>query len=144
MVCIQHGIDQYQRVVAVCSVGRIDLAEALVSHGLAVALTQDTDTYMPAEARARSVKIGLWGSEFVLPADYRAAHPESQPVSRQYVQTEASVHERVATRPLVYYANCNAARAAGAAPIYRGQPGYRQEMDGDNDGIACEPYRGRR
>lgn len=41
-----------------------------------------------------------------------------------------------------YYPNCNAARAAGAAPIYAGQPGYRSEMDGDSDGIACEPYRG--
>ena len=44
----------------------------------------------------------------------------------------------------VYYANCDAARAAGAAPIYRGQPGYRSELDRDNDGIACEPYRGQR
>jgi hypothetical protein len=42
-----------------------------------------------------------------------------------------------------YYPGCNAARAAGAAPIYRGQPGYREEMDGDGDGIACEPHRSR-
>ncbi|WP_207767425.1 excalibur calcium-binding domain-containing protein [Arthrobacter glacialis] len=40
-----------------------------------------------------------------------------------------------------YYANCDAARAAGAAPLYVGQPGYRSGMDGDNDGIACEPKR---
>lgn len=40
-----------------------------------------------------------------------------------------------------YYRNCDAARAAGVAPIYRGSPGYRPEMDGDSDGIACEPYR---
>jgi Excalibur calcium-binding domain len=43
----------------------------------------------------------------------------------------------------VYYAGCRDARAAGAAPLYRGDPGYRSGMDGDNDGIACEPYRGR-
>jgi hypothetical protein len=43
----------------------------------------------------------------------------------------------------VYFSGCNAARAADAAPIYEGQPGYRSEMDGDSDGIACEPYRGR-
>ena len=41
----------------------------------------------------------------------------------------------------VYYPGCNAARAAGAAPLFRGQPGYRPEMDGDGDGIACEPHR---
>ena len=38
----------------------------------------------------------------------------------------------------VYYKNCAAARAAGAAPLYRGQPGYRAALDRDNDGIACE------
>jgi hypothetical protein len=41
----------------------------------------------------------------------------------------------------VYYSGCNEARAAGAAPIHAGEPGYRSEMDGDDDGIACEPRR---
>ena len=40
-----------------------------------------------------------------------------------------------------YYPNCSAARAAGAAPIHAGQPGYRQALDRDLDGIACEPLR---
>ena len=38
------------------------------------------------------------------------------------------------------YRNCAAARAAGAAPLYRGQPGYAAHLDRDSDGIACEPY----
>jgi len=38
----------------------------------------------------------------------------------------------------VYYRNCKAARDAGVAPLYRGQSGYRRELDRDNDGIACE------
>jgi hypothetical protein len=45
--------------------------------------------------------------------------------------------------PIVHYRNCDAARRAGAAPIRTGEPGYRPELDRDNDGIACEPYRGR-
>ncbi|USI79087.1 excalibur calcium-binding domain-containing protein [Sphingopyxis sp. USTB-05] len=40
-----------------------------------------------------------------------------------------------------YWRGCDDARAAGTAPVYRGEPGYREGMDGDNDGIACEPYR---
>ncbi|MBC6982905.1 excalibur calcium-binding domain-containing protein [Caulobacter sp. 17J80-11] len=36
------------------------------------------------------------------------------------------------------YPNCAAARAAGAAPVYRGQPGYGPHLDRDNDGIGCE------
>lgn len=38
----------------------------------------------------------------------------------------------------VYYRNCAEARAAGAAPIRRGEPGYRPGLDRDHDGIACE------
>jgi hypothetical protein len=37
-----------------------------------------------------------------------------------------------------YYANCAAARAAGAAPVMRGQPGYSRKLDRDNDGVGCE------
>ncbi|MHA7291536.1 excalibur calcium-binding domain-containing protein [Arthrobacter sp. MDT3-24] len=38
----------------------------------------------------------------------------------------------------VYYANCTAARAAGAAPIYAGTPGYGTHLDRDRDGIGCD------
>jgi len=37
-----------------------------------------------------------------------------------------------------YYRNCSAARAAGAAPVYRGERGYGSHLDRDNDGIGCE------
>jgi hypothetical protein len=37
-----------------------------------------------------------------------------------------------------YYASCAAARSAGVAPLYLGDPGYRPGLDGDRDGIACE------
>lgn len=39
------------------------------------------------------------------------------------------------------WGGCNDARAAGTAPIYAGEPGFREDMDGDGDGIACEPIR---
>jgi outer membrane biosynthesis protein TonB len=42
------------------------------------------------------------------------------------------------TAEAVYYANCSAVRAAGAAPIYRGEPGYSSKLDRDGDGVACE------
>ncbi len=41
------------------------------------------------------------------------------------------------------FRNCTEARALGAAPVRRGQPGYGPHLDRDNDGIGCEPYRGR-
>ena len=38
----------------------------------------------------------------------------------------------------MYYENCDAARAAGAAPVHRGDPGYGSHLDRDGDGAACE------
>ena len=38
----------------------------------------------------------------------------------------------------VYFENCDAARAAGAAPVRRGDAGYGPHLDRDGDGSACE------
>ena len=39
------------------------------------------------------------------------------------------------------FTNCDAVRAAGRAPLRRGDPAYaaNPQLDGDNDGVACEP-----
>jgi hypothetical protein len=37
-----------------------------------------------------------------------------------------------------YYQNCDAVRAAGAAPLYAGQPGFRAALDRNSNGVACE------
>ncbi len=36
------------------------------------------------------------------------------------------------------FANCTAARQAGAAPVRRGAPGYGRHLDRDDDGLGCE------
>lgn len=74
----------------------------------------------------------------------RAAEEQAQQQAQQEAQTEQSQTEQSQTQEQsdesseTYYANCAEARAAGAAPIYRGEPGYRSGLDRDNDGIACE------
>lgn len=42
------------------------------------------------------------------------------------------------TTTAVFYKTCEEARAAGAAPLRRGQPGYRVQLDNNGDGVACE------
>lgn len=141
--CEQRDIDDYGRIVATCRIGQTDLSAAMVDAGLAVALPHFSTFYVANEARARDRRIGLWDSEFQLPGDYRAAHPA--PRARPAPPADSPRQSFTRQKPSgVYFRGCNEARAAGAAPIYRGQPGYRPEMDGDGDGIACEPYRGRR
>ncbi|MFC3963260.1 excalibur calcium-binding domain-containing protein [Nocardia jiangsuensis] len=40
--------------------------------------------------------------------------------------------------PRVSYSSCKEAKAAGAAPLHRGDPGYSRGLDRDGDGVACE------
>jgi len=48
--------------------------------------------------------------------------------------TAASIQESAS----VFFGSCDDARSAGAAPLQRGQPGYRDDLDRDQDGVACE------
>jgi Excalibur calcium-binding domain len=73
----------------------------------------------------------------------RPAHPRVKMAARGDVGRPVRP-VRSAPQAQVYFSGCNEVRAAGLAPLFRGQPGYRPGMDGDNDGIACESYRGRR
>ena len=55
------------------------------------------------------------------------------------IAVAAGVVRARAPQPGDHWGGCHAARAAGTAPIYRGEPGYREGMDRDGDGVACEP-----
>lgn len=65
--------------------------------------------------------------------------PVTQQEQKAAIVREAEAKE---IEQSVYYAGCNEVRAQGLDPLYRGDPGYREGMDGDGDGVACEPYYG--
>lgn len=142
--CTQQDRDGYGRIVATCRVGRSDLSAVMVRAGLAIALPQFSEAYVETEARAKVFRMALWSSEFQVPSEYRAAHPALYAPLTRAAAARAGMAQSGRTAPAsVWYRGCNDVRAAGKAPLYRSQPGYRIEMDGDGDGIACEPYRGR-
>jgi hypothetical protein len=67
-------------------------------------------------------------------------YDEAAIVTAHSIDQARSLGREHAPPAATYYSGCSEARAAGVAPIYAGEPGYREEMDGDRDGIACEPY----
>ena len=84
-----------------------------------------------AEDEARNAQRGLWGP----PCHGSTTAAASAPAP--FVGSPAA--EAPATAPSgAYYPNCKAARRAGAAPLLAGTPGYRPDLDGDGDGVACE------
>ncbi len=66
------------------------------------------------------------------PAAVNAPHPPAP------AKTTAAVTAPSGGGSDVEYANCDAVRAAGAAPIHRGEPGYAPHLDRDGDGVGCE------
>lgn len=68
-----------------------------------------------------------------------AAKAAAEQAAAQQAVPQAPVQQAVPQAPAAaYYANCTAAKAAGAAPLYAGQPGYSTSLDRDRDGVACE------
>ena len=55
--------------------------------------------------------------------------PSSSPQRAQQAVSSSSRRE---------FANCSQARAAGAAPVRIGDPGYGAHLDRDGDGVGCE------
>lgn len=143
--CQQLERDEYDRAVSVCEANGVDIGQALLASGMAVALQPAAENYREAEKQAQALLEGIWAGDFQLPADYRAENPQiEQARPPERTEPPAPMRQSQQTSRQVYYRNCDAARAAGAAPLRRGEPGYRPALDADNDGIACEPYRGRR
>lgn len=70
--------------------------------------------------------------------DYHCHRAPSQTSSSRSRGTGPQGVSRAVSQTGAAYANCSAARAAGAAPVRRGEPGYGQHLDRDNDGIGCE------
>lgn len=79
---------------------------------------------------------------FALLAIYSVVNQDKLPAAVQTVVKTSRGQDRDRSPTAgAYYPNCDAARAAGVTPLYADEPGYREAMDGDEDGVACEPYR---
>lgn len=66
---------------------------------------------------------------------------EEEPAVKEPVveeETEPVIEEEEPAVESVFYENCSAVRAAGAAPIRTGDPGFGDHLDRDGDGVACE------
>lgn len=77
VTCETLGRDRYGRAVAVCLADGVDLAEAMVASGWAIAVPEGRSgpaRYGMAEAQARSGRQGLWDGRFETPEAWRRGH----------------------------------------------------------------------
>lgn len=130
--------DRYGRLLAYIWIDGELFNELLIDAGLArVAYVFEpnvkyVDRLRAAQDDARKREAGIWSIENYATEDgYREEAAAEAGDANDAGNAEASDEEP-------YYARCADARAAGVAPIRRGEPGYRPGLDGDGDGIACE------
>ncbi|WP_291295233.1 thermonuclease family protein [Elioraea sp.] len=77
VACGVTGRDRYGRAVGICHADGLDLAEAMVASGWALALAEGRrgpSRYGVAEAQARSARNGLWEGRFDTPESWRRAN----------------------------------------------------------------------
>lgn len=158
--------DRYGRLLAYVYVNGKMFNETLLEKGYArVAVYPPNTKYLEQLEKAQSTAevkaLGIWEKENYVTEDgfdVAAYEPEPEPepepvveedpapepepvVEEQEPEPEPVVEEPVEEEPAtesVFYKNCDAARAAGAAPVHAGEPGYASHLDRDGDGIGCD------
>lgn len=107
--------------------GRGSVEEADADPVATQAEAADVDTSAELLRAAERVDAEAAAAEIPAPQPLYVPPPEPayEPPVRQQAQS-------------VYFRNCSEARAAGAAPVRRGDPGYARKLDRDGDGVGCE------
>jgi endonuclease YncB( thermonuclease family) len=124
--------DRYDRILRYIDIGDTDAGLSLIEQGLAIARYDSRDgygrhpredTYIAADdATAHRCDLAA-----------PAAEPEPEPAP-----TPPPPSSGPGSGAGGAWKNCTEARDAGAAPVYRGDPGYGSHLDRDDDGIGCE------
>lgn len=70
--CEGDEVDQYDRLIAVCSAGRTNLNREMVRSGWAVAFRRFSDDYLEQELEAAKANRGIWRGGFTRPVEHRA------------------------------------------------------------------------
>ncbi|MEU4763699.1 excalibur calcium-binding domain-containing protein [Actinosynnema sp. NPDC023794] len=115
----------------------VDLAGHVVGQGMARAEQTASAALASAQDAAKAAGLGLWGAPCA-GADTVAPPPPPPPAPKPTYDPPPPQPVQPAPPADAYYANCDAVRAAGKAPLYAGQPGYRAALDRNKDGVACE------
>ena len=115
--------DRYGRILRHILVDGVPVGLPMIQNGLADARYDSLDGYQRHRFQDQ----------------YRAADGLNASVCASPVTAPPTATAPLAPPPAnVFYANCDAVRAAGAAPIRVGDPGFESKFDRDSDGIGCE------
>ena len=120
---------------------KILVQEVMTTEGLTAYYSQDDanspylETLIFSEDYAKRNGLNVWSTNETFGENIDVDQYQS---NAQNNQVGFSSQDNQAASQNIYFKNCSEAKAAGAAPLYQGEPGYRPQLDRDKDGIACE------
>lgn len=79
VTCRAQGLDDYGRILAVCTTPRGELDETIVRQGLAWAFVCYKDAYAEVEAAARAGRRGVLAAMTMPPCESGRSHGRGQP-----------------------------------------------------------------
>jgi endonuclease YncB( thermonuclease family) len=124
--------DKYGRLLRYVNVDTTDVGYEQISDGFAIARYDSRDGYgeHPREATYIAADAASAAAVTCTPT------PKATPTKKATPAPTKAAAPAPAAEP--FYANCSEVRAAGAAPIFPGDPGWREKFDRDKDGVGCE------
>lgn len=70
--CTGEGYDKYDRLLAQCIAGKLDINGEMVRLGFAISDDQQDFVYSAQQAEARAARRGIWRGRFQTPHEWRA------------------------------------------------------------------------
>lgn len=142
----QANKDKYNRLLRYVVQNGKNINKTMLEDGYAYEYTYNIPykyqtEFKAAQQSAQAGSKGLWSTNTCNGQREKPKTPEATPApvsTPSPSPTPAPAPTPSTSATDVYYPNCTAARNAGVAPLYAGQPGYRPALDRDSDGIACE------
>ena len=132
--------DKYDRLLRYVDTEATDSGLAMINAGFALARYDSRDGYGRGDREDVYVAADAASPDYTVHRRRAGSHqpPTGTQPAPGRPRTSSGSRPCPGLGSLGPFANCDAARAAGAAPLYVGEPGYSPKLDRDKDGVACE------
>lgn len=129
--------DAYDRILRYVDVEGTDAGLSLIEQGMAISRYDSRDGYGAHDRQAAYVAAD-GATAHVCDLTEPAPGPVPEPDPAPEPEPTPEPGSGPGTGPGGSWKNCTEARDHGAAPVHRGDPGYGDHLDRDQDGVGCE------
>lgn len=137
VICIGSVRDDYDRLIAECTVGDVSLNREMVRLGWAVAYEEYTDRYLPEAIEAQKANRGIWRGAFQRPNEFRA---ERWKIGQQDAPDGCPIKGNISDRGRIYHTPWSQYYGRTKITLSKGERWFCDEKEAIQAGWRA-PYR---